>query len=228
MTVQTACSTSLVAVHHGVPEPAESASATWRSPAACRSRCRSTAGYLYQEEGIASPDGHCRAFDARGARHGRRQRRRHRRAQAARRRARRRRRHPRGDPGTAINNDGAHKVGYTAPSVEGQAEVIAEAHRPARVDPASIGYVEAHGTGDAARRSDRDRRPRRRRSARMPTPASCAIGSVKTNVGHLDAAAGVTGLIKTVLALEHREIPPSLHFERPNPRIDFAIRTASS
>ena len=123
--------------------------------------------------------------------------------------------------GAAINNDGALKVGYTAPSVDGQAEVIARAHAMAGVDPATIGYVEAHGTGTAlgdpieiaalteAFRAGTDRR------------GFCALGSVKTNIGHLDAAAGVAGLIKTVLALEHRALPPSLHFEAPNPSIDF-------
>ncbi|MEO1298631.1 MAG: acyltransferase domain-containing protein, partial [Cyanobacteria bacterium J06636_16] len=125
--------------------------------------------------------------------------------------------------GSAVNNDGAEKVSLTAPSVTGQAAVIAAALKNARVDPATISYIEAHGTGTAlgdpievaalnkvfgqtaAERSDR-----------------CAIGSVKTNIGHLDAAAGIAGLIKTVLALKHQQIPPSLNFQQPNPQIDFA------
>jgi len=151
-----------------------------------------------------------------------------------------------GDPiravvlGTAINNDGAGKVGYTAPAVDGQAEVIAAAQRVAGIAPDDLTYVEAHGTGtplgdpieiaalckaflagggggagggSGAGGAGGTRGERR---------GFCAIGSVKTNIGHLDAASGVAGLIKTVLALEHREIPPSLHFTAPNPQIDFA------
>ncbi len=124
--------------------------------------------------------------------------------------------------GSAINNDGAGKVGYTAPSVAGQAEVIAAAQAVAGVEPGTIGYVEAHGTatslGDpievaALAEAFGDDGGRR---------GFCALGSVKGNVGHLDAAAGVTGLIKTVLALAHGELPASLHYTSPNPRIDFA------
>ena len=111
-------------------------------------------------------------------------------------------------------------MGYTAPSVEGQAEVIAEALAVAgRRRRRRIAYIEAHGTGTALgdpieiQALDQGV-PRRHRRSR----ASAALGSVKTNIGHLDVAAGVAGLIKTVLALQHGEIPPSLHFERPNPR----------
>ncbi|MGC4757617.1 type I polyketide synthase [Micromonospora trifolii] len=124
--------------------------------------------------------------------------------------------------GSAVNNDGANRIGYTAPSMEGQASVIREAQLLAGVNAATIGYVEAHGTatplGDPieiaaltkAFRQDTDRR------------GFCQIGSVKTNIGHIDAAAGVAGLIKTVLALQHGVIPPSLNFTAPNPQIDFA------
>ncbi|MBT2507476.1 beta-ketoacyl synthase [Streptomyces sp. ISL-98] len=123
--------------------------------------------------------------------------------------------------GTAVNNDGAHRVGYTAPSVDGQTAVIREAQLVAQVDAGTIGYVEAHGTatplGDPielaaltqAFRRDTDR------------TGYCWIGSVKTNIGHTDAAAGAAGLIKTVLALQHRSIPPSLNYEKPNPQFDF-------
>ncbi|MCP4656158.1 MAG: type I polyketide synthase, partial [bacterium] len=176
-------------------------------------------GYLYQEGGIVSPDGHCRAFDARargtipGSGAGIVVLKRLSAALAD------------GDvvhaviKGSAINNDGSDKVGYTAPSVEGQAAVIAEALAMAGVEPQTVGYVEAHGTatplGDpieiTALHQAFGTEPGRR----------CALGSVKTNVGHLDTAAGVAGLIKTVLALEHRQIPPSLHFAEPNPEIDF-------
>ena len=124
--------------------------------------------------------------------------------------------------GTAINNDGSSKAGYTAPSVEGQAQVIALAQASAQCDPDTIDYVEAHGTGTllgdpievaALTRVFGDGRHRR---------SACWIGSLKTNIGHLDAAAGVAGLIKAALSLEHRELVPSLNFSSPNPQIDFA------
>ena len=118
--------------------------------------------------------------------------------------------------GTAINNDGSMKVGFTAPSVEGQAAVVAKAQAAAGVDAADVSYIEAHGTGttlgDPIEVAALDAGVRTRDCRRR-----CAIGSVKTNLGHLDAAAGVAGLIKTVLALEHGEIPPSLHFRGAEP-----------
>ena len=124
--------------------------------------------------------------------------------------------------GSAINNDGSAKVGYTAPSVEGQAEVILAAQAIAGISADTISYVEAHGTGttmgdpiEIAALTQAFRESTRRRGF-------CGIGSVKTNVGHLDAAAGVAGLIKTALALEHQMLPPSLNFEQPNPQIDFS------
>ncbi|HKH44073.1 MAG TPA: type I polyketide synthase, partial [Thermoanaerobaculia bacterium] len=123
----------------------------------------------------------------------------------------------------AVNNDGASgKAGYTAPSVAGQAKVISAALADAGVSPESIAYVEAHGT--ATTLGDPIEVAALTQAFRRGTGRTgfCFLGSVKTNVGHLDAAAGVTGLIKTVLALEHRQIPPSLHFTAPNPAIDFA------
>jgi acyl transferase domain-containing protein len=216
--VQTACSTSLVAVHQ-----------------ACRSlldgECDIAlaggvsigvplkSGYLYQEEGILSPDGHCRPFDALargtvpGSGAGVVVLKRLQDALAG------------GDTiaatirGTAVNNDGASKVGYTAPSVSGQASVIAKAQAVAGVEPSDISYVEAHGTatalGDPIEIAALDK-------AFGPGPAgSCAIGAVKSNIGHLDVASGIAGLIKTVLALQHRELPPSLHYRSANPQIDF-------
>ena len=122
--------------------------------------------------------------------------------------------------GTAINNDGSAKVGYTAPSVDGQAAVVARALAVAGVAPAEISYVEAHGTGTTL--GDPIEVAALTQAFGPLAPGTCAIGTLKTNVGHLDAAAGVAGLIKTTLALEHRELPPSLHFETPNPKIDFA------
>jgi thioester reductase-like protein len=124
--------------------------------------------------------------------------------------------------GTAINNDGSLKVGFTAPSVRGQAKVIAEALANAGVSADTIGYVEAHGTGTALGDPIEISALTRAFRATTKRQGFCAIGSVKTNVGHLSAAAGVISLIKAVLALEHRRLPPSLNFERPNPQIDFA------
>jgi amino acid adenylation domain-containing protein len=124
--------------------------------------------------------------------------------------------------GAAVNNDGSGKIGFTAPGVEGQSSVIAAAQAMAGVEPASIGYVECHGTatplGDPIEFTAL-------RDAFGGTSAGrqyCAIGSVKTNVGHLDIAAGVTGLIKTALSLKHGKLPATLHFQAPNPQIDLA------
>ncbi|AFZ60776.1 SDR family NAD(P)-dependent oxidoreductase [Anabaena cylindrica FACHB-243] len=123
--------------------------------------------------------------------------------------------------GSAINNDGAGKVGYTAPSQEGQTRVIRTAQMMAEVEPETITYIEAHGTGTAL--GDPIEIAAMTQAFRATTDEKnyCAIGSVKTNVGHLDAAAGIVGLIKTVLALDHKLIPPSINFESPNPQIDF-------
>ena len=219
--VQTACSTSLVAVHlacqsllHGECDIALAGGVAIKVP--------QKAGYLYQAGGILSPDGHCRAFDAKA--HGtvsgngvgvvvlKRL------TDAV----------ADGDhihaviKGTAINNDGAMKVGYTAPSVDGQAEVITEALAVAGISPETVGYIETHGTGTEL--GDPIEIAALTQAFRADTEKKgfCALGSVKTNIGHLDAAAGVTGLIKTVLALEHKLLPPSLHYEQPNPEIDFA------
>jgi acyl transferase domain-containing protein len=221
MSVQTACSTSLVAVHLAC-QSLLNGECDMALAGGVSIGIHQRAGYVYQEAGIFSPDGHCRAFDARaqgtvgGSGVGVVVLRRLADALAD------------GDQihavikGFAINNDGSQKVGYTAPSVEGQAEVIREALALARVDPASIGYIEAHGTatplGDPIEVTALNQVFR----ASTDKTGFCALGSVKTNIGHLDAAAGVAGLIKTVMALKHRQIPPSLHFERPNPQIDFA------
>lgn len=124
--------------------------------------------------------------------------------------------------GSAINNDGASKVGYTAPSEEGQTNVIRSAQIMAEVEPETISYIEAHGTGTPL--GDPIEIAALTRAFRVSTDKKeyCAIGSVKTNVGHLDAAAGIVGLIKTTLALHHKLLPPSINFESPNPQIDFA------
>nr|WP_283809169.1 type I polyketide synthase [Tumebacillus amylolyticus] len=121
--------------------------------------------------------------------------------------------------GTAANNDGGRKVGYTAPSVEGQADVIQAAHSFAEVEPESIAYIETHGTatplGDTI-----EFEALKRAFSETEEKGFCAIGSVKSNVGHLDTAAGVTGFIKTILSLQNKAIPPTLHIQRPNPKID--------
>ncbi|MBW4553600.1 MAG: SDR family NAD(P)-dependent oxidoreductase [Aphanocapsa sp. GSE-SYN-MK-11-07L] len=124
--------------------------------------------------------------------------------------------------GSAINNDGALKVGYTAPSQEGQTKVIRAAQVMAEVEPDTITYMETHGTGTPL--GDPIEIAAMTQAFRSATTSKryCAIGSVKTNVGHLDAAAGIAGLIKTTLALHHQTLPPSLNFETPNAEIDFA------
>ena len=218
--VQTFCSTSLVAVHlasqsllHGECDLALAGGVSVRVP--------SQAGHLYQEGGMESPDGHCRTFDAqaRGSLFGdgvgvvvlKRL------SEAL----------ADGDPiravikGSAINNDGSLKVSYTAPSVVGQAEVVSTALQVAGVPAASISYLEAHGTATELGDPIEVASLTRAFQSQTEQTGFCAIGSVKTNIGHLDRAAGVSGLIKTVLSLEHAQIPASLHFQSPNPEIDF-------
>ncbi|PZS35297.1 MAG: hypothetical protein DLM61_02260 [Pseudonocardiales bacterium] len=123
--------------------------------------------------------------------------------------------------GSAVNNDGSDRVGFTAPSVSGQAEVVRAAHLAADVDPRTITYVEAHGTATPV--GDPIEVAALTRAFRASTDECgfCCIGSVKTNIGHTDAAAGIAGFVKTVLAIEHGKIPPSLHFTEPNPEIEF-------
>jgi amino acid adenylation domain-containing protein len=218
--VQTACSTSLTAVHLAcralLAGECEMALAGGVSI-----RCPQVAGYRWEEGSIASRDGHVRAFDAAacgtvgGNGAGIVVLKRLDDALAD------------GDTvravilGSAINNDGSSKVGFTAPSVDGQAKVILQAHRAAGIDPESIRYVEAHGTGTAVGDPIEVAALTQAFRAATPKRGFCALGTVKTNLGHLDAAAGIAGLIKTALCLERRSLPPSLHFAAPNPRIDF-------
>ena len=221
LTVHTACSTSLVAVHLAC-EALRNGECDIALGGAVNIDLPLGWGYMYFDGAIYSPDGHTRAFDAKAAgtmwsdgggivvlkrladalADGD-----HVRAVIL---------------GNAINNDGRDKAGFTAPSQEGQAAVIAQALGVAGVDPRTISYVEAHGTGTAigdpievAALSSVYRR-------HCADAGWCGIGSVKTNIGHLGPAAGVAGVIKTVLAMEHGLIPPSLNFETPNPKIDFA------
>jgi amino acid adenylation domain-containing protein len=218
MTVRTGCSGSLVAVHlacrsvlSGECDLALAGGVSISVPL--------VGGYLYQPGMILSPDGHCRAFDARaggtvrGNGVGVVVLKRLERALAD------------GDSihavirGSAINNDGSGKIGYTAPGLNGQAEVIARAQEVAGVQPHEVSFVETHGTGTPlgdpievaalARAFQRGTDPRGR----------CALGATKPNIGHLDAAAGIAGLLKTVLSLRHRQLPPVVHFERPNPAL---------
>jgi amino acid adenylation domain-containing protein/non-ribosomal peptide synthase protein (TIGR01720 family) len=216
VTVQTACSTSLVAVHlacqgllGGECDMALAGGVSIGLP--------QRTGYLWIEGGILSPDGHCRAFDAeaRGTVNG------HGLGLVVLKRL--------GDAladgdriyavikGSAVNNDGAGKVGYTAPSPSGQERVIRAAQDLAEVEPDTIGYVEAHGTGTALGDPVEIAALTRAFRARTSRRGFCALGSVKTNIGHLDTAAGVAGLIKAALALHYKTIPPSLHCAAPNP-----------
>jgi amino acid adenylation domain-containing protein len=180
-------------------------------------------GYLYQEGGMASSDGHCRSFDAAasgtvfGSGAGMVLLKRLEDALAD------------GDHiyavirGCGVNNDGAAKVGFTAPSVEGQAACIEMAHALSGVDPRTISYVECHGTatplGDPIEVAGLTQAFR----ASTADTQFCLLGSAKSNVGHLDAAAGVTGLIKTAYALKHHLLPATLHYKNPNPQIDFSV-----
>jgi amino acid adenylation domain-containing protein len=219
--VQTACSTSLVAVHFAC-QSLQDYQSDLALAGGVSIRVPQKSGYRYTEGGIYSPDGHCRAFDRNaggtvtGSGAGVVVLKRLADALAD------------GDDilavirGTAINNDGAAKVGFTAPSVEGQVAVISEALAAAGLPGESIGYVEAHGTGTALGDPIEITALTRAFGVGPERPGSCAIGSVKTNIGHLDTASGVAGLIKTVLALRHRALPPSLHFAAPNAGIDFA------
>lgn len=219
LNIQTACSTSLVTVHvacqsliGGECDIALAGGVSVTLPQA--------GGYLYQEGGVLSRDGHCRPFDSEAsgtvigngagvvvlkrltdAVHD-------------------------GDcihaviKGSAINNDGRDKVSFTAPGVEGQAAVIRQALGIAQIDPETVTYIETHGTGtplgDPIEVAALNLAYGERDSA-----SSCALGALKANIGHLDAAAGVAGLIKAVLALKHKELPPNIHYANPNPNVDW-------
>ncbi len=218
--VQTACSTSLVAVHLAC-QSLLSGENDMALAGGCAIGLPQIQGYFYREGSIGSSDGHCRAFDARatgttiGSGVGLVVLKRLANALAD------------GDTihavikGSAINNDGALKVGFTAPGIEGQAEVIADALALAEVSAEKISYIEAHGTGTTIGDPIEIAALNRVYQTYTKRKHFCAIGSIKTNMGHLDAAAGITGLIKTALALKHQELPPHLHFEQPNPEIDF-------
>ncbi|MGD0680205.1 MAG: type I polyketide synthase, partial [Polyangiaceae bacterium] len=221
MSVQSACSSSLLAVHlacqsllNGECDMALAGGSTVYS--------EQDRGYFYREGEILSPDGHCRAFDA-GAggtvmasavgcvvlkrlddalRDGDR-------VLAS-------------VLGSAVNNDGADKVGYLAPSVAGQARVVSEALAVAGVDAEDVSYIEAHGTGTPVGDPIEIKALTEAFRATTQRRQFCAIGSLKTNIGHSGEAAGICSLIKTVLALVHRQIPASLHFRSANPQLELA------
>ncbi|HEY0405408.1 MAG TPA: type I polyketide synthase, partial [Pyrinomonadaceae bacterium] len=221
LSVRTACSTSLVAVHLACQSLLNEECDIALAGGSCVNVSQPF-GYRYLPGGIVSPDGHCRSFDhqAQGTIFG----------SGVGVIALKRLPDAIADgdniyavvKGSAINNDGALKVGYTAPSVDGQAEVITEAQAVAGVKPETISYIEAHGTATAIGDPIEVEALTKAFRAQTEERGFCAIGSVKSNIGHLDAAAGIAGLIKTVLALQHRQLPPSLHFSEPNPQIDFA------
>ena len=220
MSVQTACSSTLVAVHLACQSILSGESDMALAGGAVISPTPGR-GYLFQEGEILSPDGHCRTFDAESA----------------------------GTVlssaagcvllkpldaaiddgdnvlavirGSAVNNDGADKVGYLAPSVSGQALVVAEALAISGVDARDVSFLEAHGTGTLI--GDPIEIAGATEAYRETTADTqfCAIGSVKSNIGHAGEAAGIASLIKTVLALQHHEIPATLHFEKPNPQAHF-------
>lgn len=179
-------------------------------------------GYAYREGGLLSPDGHCRAFDAQakgtifGSGLGVVVLKRVEEALLD------------GDTiyavikGGAVNNDGSAKIGFTAPGIDGQAAVIMEAQAMAQVDPETLGYIEAHGTGTPLGDPIEVAALTKAFGARARQPGYCALGSVKTNLGHLDHAAGMAGLLKTALMLHHRTLVPSLHFQQANPQLDLA------
>jgi phthiocerol/phenolphthiocerol synthesis type-I polyketide synthase E len=218
--VQSACSTSLVAVHIAC-QSLLNAECDMALAGGVSIRVPHKVGYFYQEGGTFSPDGHCRAFDAKakgmilGSGVGIVVLKRLADAMAA------------GDcihaiiKGSAINNDGSSKSDYTAPSVNSQSEAIIEALANSGIEADTISYVEAHGTGTALGDPIEIAALTNAFHSYTDKKGFCAIGSVKTNIGHLDVAAGIAGLIKTILALKHKIIPPSLNFEKANPEIDF-------
>ncbi|MBL3658743.1 non-ribosomal peptide synthetase/type I polyketide synthase [Fulvivirga sediminis] len=223
MTVQTACSTSLVAIHMGIQSllagECDMALAGGVSTLFPSMDLPRKYGMLAQEGMIISPDGHCRPFDQNGTGF------------------------MGGDgvgvvvlkrledaindgdqimavvKGSAINNDGNAKAGYAAPSVEGQSAVIQNALAISEVDPTTVNYIETHGSGTQL--GDPVEVESLRRAYHANGEQYCGIGSIKSNAGHLDAAAGVAGFIKTVLSLKNREMPPSINFSKPNEKIDF-------
>jgi phthiocerol/phenolphthiocerol synthesis type-I polyketide synthase E len=225
LSVQTACSSSLVAVHlacqsilSGECDMALAGGASIRVP--------NRVGYFYEPGTMVSATGHCRPFDVRsdGTIFG---------SgvavvvlkslQAA---------VEDGDRihavirGSAINNDGSAKMTYAAPNATGQAEAIAEAHAVADIDASTVSYVETHGTGTPLGDPIEIEGLRQAFSlSAADRPGPCVLGSVKSNIGHLEVASGIAGLIKALLCLKHRAIPATLHFTHPNPELHLERRS---
>jgi acyl transferase domain-containing protein len=218
VTMDTACSTGLVAVDFAC-RGLLTGQCDMALAGAVSIKIMMDPGYIYEEGMINSPDGHCRAFDekAEGVIF----------SDGAGVVVLKRLTDAIRDKDTiqavikgfAVNNDGVHKSTYTAPSVGGQADVVRTACHMAGVNPETIGYVETHGTGTLL--GDPIEIQALTQAYNTQKKGYCAIGSVKTNIGHLDTAAGIAGFIKTVLTIKHGQIPPSLHYKKPNPRIDF-------
>jgi len=219
LAVQTACSSSLVSVHMAC-QSLLNGECDMALAGGVSIQFLEKHGYLYKEGGIESPDGHCRCFDekAEGTVFG----------DGVGVIVLKRLEEALADKdhiyavisGSAINNDGAGKIGFTAPSFDGQVQVISEAMEVAGVTPHEIGYVEAHGTG--TKLGDKVEIAALREVFKDRDPAdACYIGSVKANVGHLNTASGIAGLIKTVLAIKHKQIPPLLHLQKPNPQLEL-------
>jgi amino acid adenylation domain-containing protein len=229
-TVQSACSTSLLAVAQACQQ-LQTYSCDLALAGGVSITVPQKRGYFYQEGGMASADGTCRPFDAQASgtvfasgagvvllkrfddavRDG--------------------------DMilavvrGSGVNNDGSGKVGFTAPSVDGQAAAIMTAHANAGIDPATVGYVECHGTATPLGDPIEFAGLAKAFGAADARKDKCLLGSLKGNVGHMDAAAGVSGLIKTVMAMRHKTIPAMANYTMSNPRFDlltspFAIPAA--
>jgi acyl transferase domain-containing protein/acyl carrier protein len=220
VTIQTACSTSLVTIAMACQSLLNYESDICIAGGICISVPQET-GYIYQRDAMNSKDGHCRSFDADCA----------------------------GTvfsngggavvlkrlneaiedrdnilaviKGSAVNNDGSIRMSFTAPSVDGQAQVMAAALSMSGVDPETITYVEAHGTGTPLGDPIEVAALNKVYISKTDVKQFCGIGSIKSNIGHLDAGAGVAGFIKAVLCLQHKQIPATLHYKNPNPEIDF-------
>ena len=218
--VQTACSSSLVAVHLAC-NMLKNLDADVMVVGGVSIRIPHNTGYLYQEGGILAKDGHCRAFDidATGTISGngcgviiltRLQ------------RAISERAHIYAIiKGSAINNDGNHKISFSAPSIQGQVEVIANSLRNANLMPSQIGYIETHGTGTKLGDPIEFAALREIYTNSRGDVQPCAIGSIKSNIGHLDAAAGITGLVKAIMCLEKKKLVPSINYHQPNPELNL-------
>ncbi len=220
LAVQTACSSTLVAVHEAV-KSLRLGESEMAVAGGCALMLPQHAGHLYMEGMINSPDGHCRAYDADaqgtifGSGSGAVILKRLEDAVAD------------GDAiyavikGSGVANDGAQKMGYAAPSMAGETRAIQEALGDAGIDPASVGYVEGHGTGTPIGDPIEVQALTNAFSQPLEAAGQCALGSVKSNIGHMGIASGIAGFIKTVLALHHKKRPGTLHFKRANPAIDF-------